>query len=41
MLAWVVYEKRGLAFMRSAWTNLDAIWGIPLIVTGLMALVAS
>jgi hypothetical protein len=34
----VVYEKFGLALLRSAWVNLDLIWSLALILTGLVAL---
>lgn len=36
--AWVVYEKLGVALLRKAWINLDAIWAAALIVTGAAAL---
>lgn len=35
LLAVIVYEKLGLRMLRSAWLNLDVIWGIALILTGL------
>ncbi|MBV9027844.1 MAG: hypothetical protein JO311_04455, partial [Candidatus Eremiobacteraeota bacterium] len=35
-----VYLKIGVAFLRTAWLNVDLIWGFALIVTGLIALVA-
>jgi hypothetical protein len=34
-VAVVVYRKLGLRLLRTAWINLDLIWGIALIVTGL------
>ncbi len=34
LVAWVVYEKLGLALLRSAWLNLDLIWAVALMVTG-------
>jgi hypothetical protein len=37
-MAWLVYEKIGLALLRRAWINLDAVWAIALIVTGAVAL---
>jgi hypothetical protein len=40
-MAWLVYEKLGLALLRRAWINLDAIWAAALIVTGAMALLVS
>jgi hypothetical protein len=33
-IAWLVYEKLGLALLRKAWLNLDLIWTIALIATG-------
>src|SRR6202158_5481550 len=38
-IAIVVYERVGLAFLRSAWINLDAIWAGALIAAGLLSLV--
>ena len=40
-MAWLVYEKLGLALLRRAWINLDVIWAAALIVTGVMALLVS
>ena len=37
-VALVVYQKLGLALLRKAWFNLDLVWAIALIVTGLIAL---
>ena len=34
VIALVVYEKVGLAILRSAWINLDRIWAFTLIATG-------
>ena len=36
-VAVLVYEKLGLAILRQAWVNLDLIWAVALIVTGLFA----
>ena len=33
-IALIVYEKVGLRFLRSAWVNLDLVWAVALIVTG-------
>jgi hypothetical protein len=33
-IALIVYEKVGLAILRTAWINLDRLWAITLIVTG-------
>ena len=38
MIALVVYQKVGLAMLRKAWLNLDQVWAVALIVTGLLAL---
>jgi len=37
-VALLVYRKFGLAMLRRAWVNLDLIWAIALVVTGLVAL---
>ena len=37
-VALLVFEKLGLAILRSAWLNLDLIWAVALIVTGCAAL---
>lgn len=39
-VAWVVYEKLGLALLRRAWLNLDLLWSLALIVTGVFVLLA-
>jgi hypothetical protein len=38
-IALVVYEKVGLKILRSAWINLDRIWALTLILTGLVTLI--
>jgi hypothetical protein len=38
LVAWVVYERLGLAFLRKAWLNLDLIWAAALAVTGCFVL---
>jgi len=35
LIAFVVYEKLGLAVLRKAWFNLDLLWAATLIATGL------
>jgi hypothetical protein len=40
-MAWLVYEKLGLALLRRAWINLDVIWAAALIVTGALAVLSS
>jgi hypothetical protein len=37
-IAIVIYEKVGLAILRSAWINLDTIWASALIAAGLLSL---
>jgi hypothetical protein len=34
--AWVFYKKVGLALLRTAWVNLDLIWAVALIGTGVI-----
>ena len=36
-IALIVYHKLGLALLRRAWFNLDALWAIALIAAGLFA----
>jgi len=38
-IALVVYQKLGLALLRKTWFNLDLVWAVALIATGLLALV--
>ena len=35
-VAWVVFTKLGLGLLRKAWFNLDLIWAIALIATGIL-----
>ena len=35
LIAVIVYEKVGVRFLRKAWLNLDLIWAIALVITGL------
>jgi hypothetical protein len=37
--ALLVYQKFGLAMLRRSWFNLDLIWAVALVVTGLVAIV--
>ena len=39
LIAWVVYEKLGVRFLRRAWVNVDLIWAMALIATGVLAAV--
>jgi hypothetical protein len=36
LIAWVVYCKAGLAVLRKAWFNVDLLWAVALIATGLV-----
>ena len=38
LMAWVVYSKFGLAILRKAWLNLDAVWAAALVVTSVVTL---
>jgi len=37
--ALLVYQKFGLAMLRRSWFNLDLIWAIALVITGIVALI--
>lgn len=39
VIAVVVYEKVGLAILRKAWFNLDVVWAVALVITGVVTLV--
>jgi hypothetical protein len=39
LVAVIVYEKVGLRLLRSAWINLDLVWAVALIATGLSTLI--
>ena len=39
LLAVAVYERLGLQVLRSAWVNLDLVWGVALIGTGVLTAV--
>jgi hypothetical protein len=38
LIAWVVYRNFGLAILRKAWLNLDAVWAAALVVTSVVIL---
>jgi hypothetical protein len=38
VVAWIVYRHVGLGLLRRAWVNLDLVWAVALIVTGIVAL---
>jgi hypothetical protein len=38
LAAWIVYRKLGLAFLRTAWFNLDWLWAGALVITGVVVL---
>jgi hypothetical protein len=33
-IAWIVYARLGLRFLRNAWVNMNVVWAGALIVTG-------
>ena len=39
LIAVVVYERVGLRFLRRAWVNLDLVWAVALVATGIATLV--
>jgi hypothetical protein len=38
LLAWAVYRRLGVAFLRKTWFNFDLVWGAALVATGLFSL---
>ena len=38
IVAWVVYSKCGLGVLRKAWLNLNIVWAVALVVTGVVTL---
>jgi hypothetical protein len=40
LIAWVVYRKLGVAFLRVAWFNLDWAWAGALVVTGVLVVLS-
>jgi hypothetical protein len=38
LVAWVVYQKLGLALLRKAWFNFDLLWAVALVATGLVTI---
>ena len=38
LIAWIVYRKLGLALLRTAWFNVDWLWAVALVVTGVAVL---
>ena len=38
LAAWVVYRKLGLRLLRSAWINMDWVWAVALVVTGIVVI---
>lgn len=37
-VAWIIYRKLGLRFLRKSWVNFDLIWAVALLVVGALAL---
>ena len=40
LIAWMVYRKLGVAFLRVAWFNLDWVWAGALVVTGVLVILS-
>jgi hypothetical protein len=40
LVAWIVYSKVGVAFLRIAWFNLDWVWAGALVVTGVFVILS-
>ena len=40
LIAWVVYRKLGVAFLRVAWFNLDWLWAGALVITGVLVVLS-
>ena len=40
LLAWIVYRRVGVAFLRVAWFNLDWAWAGALVVTGVLVVLS-
>ena len=38
LVAWTFYRKLGLALLRKTWFNFNLVWGVALVVTGLLTL---
>jgi hypothetical protein len=38
LLAWAVYRRLGIAFLRKTWFNFNLVWGAALVATGLFSL---
>jgi len=38
LVALVVYKKLGVKILRRAWFNLDLVWAIALVATGMLSL---
>lgn len=39
VIAVIVYERAGLRFLRTAWVNLDLVWALALVATGIATVV--
>jgi hypothetical protein len=37
-IAFIVYKKVGVRFLRTGWLNVDAVWSVALVVSGIIAL---
>ena len=34
--AWLVFTRLGIGILRTAWFNLDLLWGVALMITGVL-----
>jgi hypothetical protein len=41
LIAVIVYERVGLRFLRTAWVNLDLVWAVALVLTGIATVFVS
>jgi hypothetical protein len=40
LIAWIVYRKLGVAFLRVAWFNVDWLWAGALVITGVLVVLS-
>ena len=40
VIAWVVYRRVGVAFLRVAWVNLDWVWAGALVIAGVFVVLS-
>jgi hypothetical protein len=39
LVAWIVYRRLGLSLLRKAWLNVDWVWAVALVITGVVVFV--